>query len=504
MEEKTASYRRILKSSSIIGGSSVITILIGLVRVKVLAVLAGPAGVGLVSLYTGLMTTGSTVASMGIGTAGTRQIAEAAADDDMAALATARRALFWLALLLACAGAVVVWVFRDLLALLVLGSSDSADVVGWLALGVALSVAGASQAALLQGMRRINDMARVSIYGAVINTVVGTVILWRFGTTALVAWVLVGPAATLLLGHVYVSRLPRLDRAAADWKGMGRQWKMLLRVGLAFMVAGLAGTLVQLWIRVEIQGSLGVNALGQYQAAWTVSAQYLGFILGAMAADYYPRLTGVIRNKSAAVTLVNEQTEIALLLATPVIAAMIGLAPWAIDLLYSPAFAPAAGVLRWQMLADVFKVASWPMGFIIVADGDGRTFMLVETAFLLLLGVLISVFASSVGLQITGIATLVCYIAYVPVMYFIARRKIGFAWNRQVALLLAVAIALCAGVATLSAAFSWGVYVAVVVSFLYGFYAIGRVSHASGLTGTLGRIGGFAYDVCSRLGLHRD
>lgn len=47
MTEANASYRRILKSTSVIGGASVINIGIGLLRSKVLAVLLGPAGVGL-------------------------------------------------------------------------------------------------------------------------------------------------------------------------------------------------------------------------------------------------------------------------------------------------------------------------------------------------------------------------------------------------------------------------------------------------------------------------
>jgi len=75
MSDKVASYRRILKSSSIIGGASVINIVIGLVRTKIIAVLLGPAGIGLVSLYSGLMSTATAVATMGIGTIGTRQIA---------------------------------------------------------------------------------------------------------------------------------------------------------------------------------------------------------------------------------------------------------------------------------------------------------------------------------------------------------------------------------------------------------------------------------------------
>ena len=57
MTEAKASYHRILRSTSIIGGASFINIAIGVLRTKVLAVLLGPAGVGLASLYTCLLYT---------------------------------------------------------------------------------------------------------------------------------------------------------------------------------------------------------------------------------------------------------------------------------------------------------------------------------------------------------------------------------------------------------------------------------------------------------------
>lgn len=77
MMNQVTSCRRILKSTSIIGGASVINIVIGLVRTKILAVLLGPAGIGLVSHYAGLMQTAATLVTIGLGTVGTRQIAEA-------------------------------------------------------------------------------------------------------------------------------------------------------------------------------------------------------------------------------------------------------------------------------------------------------------------------------------------------------------------------------------------------------------------------------------------
>ena len=71
---KDGSYRQILRSSSIIGGASVINIVVGLLRIKVAAVLFGPSGVGLIGLLTNLASTASAVAGLGFGNVGTRQI----------------------------------------------------------------------------------------------------------------------------------------------------------------------------------------------------------------------------------------------------------------------------------------------------------------------------------------------------------------------------------------------------------------------------------------------
>ena len=56
------SHRQIFRSSAIIGGASVINMVIGMVKVKVLAVLLGPAGIGLMGLYQNIMSMAATLA----------------------------------------------------------------------------------------------------------------------------------------------------------------------------------------------------------------------------------------------------------------------------------------------------------------------------------------------------------------------------------------------------------------------------------------------------------
>src|SRR5688572_13935977 len=245
MTESAASYRRILWSSSIIGGASFITALAALARMKVLAVLLGPAGVGLFSLYTGLLFVATAVASMGMSIVGPRRIAESIGHEDARAFALVRRTLLWGALLLATAGGLIVWSLREPIAVLVLGSARQADIVGWLALGVALSVVSTSQGALIQGMRRVGDMAQLNVYGALLNTLLGIALLWQWGEAALVAYVLVGPVVSFVLGRMYVSRLPKPEANGISIRETTHELSALLRAGIAFMGAGLATWLIQ-------------------------------------------------------------------------------------------------------------------------------------------------------------------------------------------------------------------------------------------------------------------
>lgn len=489
MTEAKASYQRILKSTSIIGGASFVNIAIGVLRSKVLAVLLGPAGVGLASLYTGLMLTASTIATFGIGPVGTRQIAEASANENAQALRVVRRAMFWGTLFLALAGGLAVWSLRDILAAHALGDASESGAVGWLAVGVALTVAGASQAALIQGMRRIGDIARLNVFGSILGTALGVGIIWRWGKAGLVAYVLVAPIMSFVLGHIYVSRLPRDSKGPIAIHELAREWRTFLHLGMAMVGAGLVQSLAQLWIRIDVAKVLGTQSLGEYQAAWSISMQYVAFVLAAMGTDYYPRLTILINDHEAAARLVNEQTEIATLLSAPVFIAMMAMAPWVIHLLYAAAFTPAIAILRWQVLGDVLKVASWPLGFVILAAGDGKAYFFAEAFGWAVPTALIQWLVPTMGLPITGIAYLVGYACYLALVYWLVRRRVGFQWSRPVLLCLATTFVICVAAGVAAIKLQWGMVLGAIASLAFAAFSVIRITHASDMGGAVGRVG---------------
>ena len=478
MTQPPGSYRQILRSSFIVGGAMMVNVVIGLVRSKTAAVLLGPTGVGLIGLFQSLMMFASTVAGMGLRTVGTRQIAEAVGKSDERAIGVARRALVWGTIGLAVMGGIVFWLARDVIARRVLQNASLTADVGLLAIGVALMVATGSQAALLTGMRRIGDVTRVTVWSSVAATVLGCLILAIWRGQGVLAFVLVAPATTFLLGHWLIARLRLPPPPPISLPELSRQWLTMAHLGVAFMSSAVFAVGTEFVVRVLIERRLGADALGQFFAAWTISATYVQLVLAAIGYDYYPRLVAMITDREAARRLLNEQTEVILLLAAPILLAVIGLAPFVTHLLYSRDFGAAAGVLRWQALGDVLLVVIWPLGYLLLARGRGPAYFLSEAVPLIVFAAATTIMLPWFGIQAAGRAFVVMNVVHLALVHWLARRASGWwAWRRDVtAHIAALAAAALVVFAAAQYADLCGAIVGVAAASAAGFYAIVRFS----------------------------
>lgn len=443
-DEPASSHTEILRSSSIVGGAAIVNVAVGLAKTKIVVLFLGPAGLGLIVLLQNLMQTAASLASMGLAQAGTRQVAEAQALGDHAHIALVRRTLFVATLLLSAVSAAVVWLLSDRLAAWVAPGMAIGWQVRWLVLGVVATVATQAQGALLGGFRRIGDLARISVFSVLTAAVTGIAAVWLWGEGGIVAFVVVQVVAAFVIGHFYVARLPRAPKAAIAPRALGRQFATMLAFGGALTVAAVSVNAGQLFARTLIQQQLGAGAVGLFQASWLVSITYIGFVLQAMGADFYPRIVAAAREPQRLARLVNEQIEVALLLAAPVLLGMLGAAPWLMRLLYSRAFDPAVQVLQWQVLGDVLKVASWPLGYLLLAIGASRAYMAAEIGAILTLLAALWLLLPAFGLEASGAAVLAMYVFYLGVVYGVAARRTGFRPTRVNLALLGSLFAACA------------------------------------------------------------
>ena len=477
------SHRKVFRSSAIIGGASVINMIIGILKVKVLAVLLGPAGIGLMGLYQNIIGAASVLAGCGMSRSGVRQVAVSA--DEAETLSIVRRALWFGSLILGITGMAILWLLREPVARWVFEDSAHTSEVGWLGVGVLLTVIAGSQIALLQGLRKINDLARISIVSALVAAATGILTVYLLGEDGVLWFVLIAPAVNYVVASYYAARLPG-PQTAYDLAAIQQQWLTMLKLGIPLMSAASVTLVTQLAVRSIVLRELGLDASGYFQAAWAISMIYVGLVLNAMVMDYYPRLTKAISDHECARKLVNEQAEMALLLAGPVLMAMITLAPWVIHLLYTQNFSPAAEILKWQVIGDIFKVASVPIGYIFLATGHGGialgTQLIWSAAYLgpVVLGI------HEFGLIIAGVGFFVAYLSYYVVIAILANRLIGFRptqrnWHFTLILLFSGGATMSLAVQSATAGYAIGSLATLLIS----IYSFRRLDNLIDLTGWL-------------------
>jgi antigen flippase len=428
--EREKTYGQILKSSAIVGGATFLNVGIGIVRTKTLALLLGPGGFGLAGLYTSIISLTQSIAGMGVNSSGVRQIAEAANSGDRDRVARTTIVLRRTSIVLGLLGAALLLLFSRQVSIVTFGNTGQWRAICLLSAAVLFQLISAGQGALIQGMRLIANLAKMNVIGAFSALIISVpvVYVWREKGIAL-SLVLV--AATTIFTSWWYSRKVQINSVRLTHVETRAETAGLLKLGIAFMVSGLLVPGVAYFIRVILLHKAGIAATGMYQSAWTLGGLYVGFILQAMSADFYPRLSAVASNDAECNRLVNEQALVGLLIAGPGVLATLTFAPLVIVLFYSAKFAGSVEVLRWISLGATLQVVTWPMGFIIVAKSRQNLFLVSELLWAISAIGLAWICITRWGLKGAGIAFFLAYLAHWMIVYPITRRLSGFRWSRE-------------------------------------------------------------------------
>lgn len=433
----TSSYVHILKSTAMVGGSTVINTAFAIFRNKAMAVLLGPEGLGLMGMYNIIADLTQTLAGFGIQSSGVRQIAEAAGGGDAARIARTTIALRRVSVLLGVAGAALLIAFSLPVANFTFGDGQHAAGIALLSAAVFFRVVSAGQAALIQGMRRIAHLVQINVLGALASTVIGIPLVLFFGEKGIVP-ALVAMAAVSTFTSWWYSRKIEIAPVVMTARQVGEEAGALLKLGFAFMASGFLAVGAAYAIRIMVLRNGGIEAAGLYQAAWTLGGFYAGFILQAMGADFYPRLTAISADNAECNRLVNEQAQVSILLAGPGLIATLSLAPLVMTLLYSTQFYAAVDLLRWICMGMMLRIVAWPIGFIVLAKGLQKIFFWTEVAAALVHVGLAWLLIARFGTVGAGAAFFGLYVWHSALVYLIARRVSGFRWSAANCRLIAV------------------------------------------------------------------
>jgi PST family polysaccharide transporter len=437
---------RILRATAIVGLSSLLTVALGALRYKFIALQLGAEGVGLLGILTSAATFGVVLFSAGLNTSGVQ--AAAATFSDIAQFQRTRSALLGGSRLLGIVGGSIVVVLGLCLGDLVLPhSSSSSTLVIWLGIALAAMVISGGNLALLNGMGRIRALAGSNAWGSIVGTAVTLVSVTISGEAGLVAALAAAPLATLALSSWYLRRETLQQLAIAPRPSFRDCWpelRSMFMLGGAVMIGAVFGSATQFFMRVWLDQTQGLQSSGYFQAAWTITSMYLGFVLTALAVEYYPRISKLAAQPIELNLSVDRQINVALLLGAPVLLWMMVFSPLVLHVLYAEDFQSATSLLRWQLFGDIFKIVGWAIAFLLLARRAKGPYLLADISFnacYLLLGIPL---ASQGGVLWLGVAYAGAYAAYLGITLWLAHKETRFVLTGRTLVLLGSLIALTA------------------------------------------------------------
>lgn len=479
-KETDEDYGHILKYTGIFGGVQGLNILIGLVRNKLIALLLGPSGMGLASLFNTTVTFLSQSTNLGVAFSAVRHVSELYDRGEEEALVHYVKVVRGWSLLTALLG---------MLLCIVIGPFLSQTTFAWgnhslhfmlLSPAVGMLAVTGGETAILKGVRRLGALAGVQVLSVFAALLISVPVYYLWGETGIVPVIVLMALATMIFTLRYSYRIFPLRLTGVH--GILGEGMDMVRLGVAFTLAGIVGSASEMVIRsyLNVQGDL--DMLGLYNAGYMLTVTYAGMVFSAMETDYFPRLSGVQHDIQATNDTVNRQMEVSLLLISPMLAALIVSLPLLIPLLFSAQFLPVVEMAQVSALAMYLKVLTLPVAYITLARGRSLAYLFLETSYFAVFIVLVVVGYEMWGLFGTGVAVTLAHLFDYLMINGFAYKKYGYRCSVTVFRYAAVQLLLGIGVFILTLSLSGIFYwimgtLLILVSGLYSLQILHSKTH---------------------------
>lgn len=423
-------YRSIFKATSLFGGVQVYQILIQIIKSKFVAVLLGPAGVGIMGLYQSGLQLVQQISSMGLANSAVRDVSEANGSNDIQRIAntvTVVRKLVWLTGLL---GLIIVACCSPLLSKFSFGNYDYTIPFIILSATLLFDQLSAGQRVVLQGMRRLKDLAKCTAFGATFGLITSVPLYYWLDIDGIVPTLILNSACALMLSWLY-SRKIKIEKVQVSPKQTITQGRQMLVMGISMSLSAIFASIISYILRSVIQSGGGVEQVGLYQAGFVIMTTYVGMVMNAIGTDYYPRLAAINKDNTQCRETVSQQGEIGIMVLGPMLTICLVFMPFVLKILYSDSFLAANEYIIWACLGMMLRFGAWIISYLFVAKAESILFIKVELSSNLYYLIFSLLGYKYCGLTGLGLAFALDYLVYFMQCYFIARKRYDFRFTNS-------------------------------------------------------------------------
>ncbi|WP_434503784.1 oligosaccharide flippase family protein [Prevotella sp.] len=397
MNSRRGTYIRNIKSAGLFGGVQIINIIIGLLKTKFVALLLGANGFGMFSIYNSIARMAGDITGLGIQTSGVKKISNCYEQDNEKLAKSIISVRSW-SIFAALCGFIITLVMSPLFNFISFGKSENHlfELI-FIPFAVSLTTLSGGEIAILKGTGKQSKLAKLIVAGTVISLIVSIPLLYAFGAKAIVPSLVLSTLFTYLLcchaTGLRFSNIPSINNILNCIKSD----MSLLKLGIAFSLACLAGSGTEYVIRSFLSTNASLEIVGLYNAGFMITMTYSGIAFSALEADYFPRLA---RNNTMRdmMDIINRQIITNLLIALPLLLVFMPLVSHILPILFSNNFMGAIPFVKVALFGVIARAVYLPIEYVALAQGKSLLYLFQE-----LVSAILLLISSILGYHIGGL-----------------------------------------------------------------------------------------------------
>ena len=191
---------------------------------------------------------------------------------------------------------------------------------------------------------------------------------------------------------------------------------------LMTVVSGILSPAIQLFVRNKIIADFSFVEAGYWQSLTRISDYYLGFVTSVLAVYYLPKLSEISDRNELRAEI--KQGYKIILPVVGILSFSIWICRyWIINLLLTKEFLPSADLYAFQFLGDFFKIASWLIAYLMLAKSLKITFIISEILASIVYVLLTYFFINRFGLIGSVYGFCSTYFLYLIAMFIIMKKQ---------------------------------------------------------------------------------
>lgn len=430
-EHKTVTtYGNIFKTTFLFGFVQVFKAVIAIVKNKLVAILIGPEGMGLLGIFNSTIQMIQTGAGLGINQSAVRDVAEAKGSGDHERVSRIIKVTNRIVLFTGLLGCLVTLIFSHYLSIWTLGGTAYTLSYCVLAVVVALNIINEGKQALLKGIRHLRALAYASMIGTVVGLVTAIPLYYFFGKDGIVPELLIASILALVVSQYFVNKIP-VEPVTLTLKKTFKDAQPMIRMGVALMFVTLLGTITSFAVNAFIRSRGGLTDVGFFSAGSNILNAYFGMIITALMTDYYPRIAAVNQDNEKVQDELNKQSMVSVVLCCPLIVLFIALMPLFVTILYSNEFMPTLDYLQFGIFWTVITICSNQVDMILIAKNNSRIFMTISIIVRTVQLVLCIVLYKAFGLLGLGISYGLLGLLHMAIMTTVVQKLYGIHFTKD-------------------------------------------------------------------------